>query len=190
MTELRPLNNAHLPVKLRLEDYRMLDDAGAFEEYRKTELIDGELYFMNAQHRPHAAVKSRLFRILANALDERHLGWEAIVEGSIAIPPHNAPEPDIVITSEPEGTGLIPLDSVRLIVEVSDATLAFDMQRKLAMYARNGVPEYWVVDVDARAIHQMWSPGGEAYAERRQVPLAGPITAATIPGLSADLSTI
>lgn len=190
MTELLPLNNSHLPVRLRLEDYLRLDEAGAFAEYRKTELIDGEIYFMNAQHRPHAVVKSRLFRLMADALDAHGEGWEAVVEGSIAIPPNNSPEPDIVVTSDPDGKGLIPLDSVKLIVEVSDATLAFDMKRKLPMYARNGVPEYWIVDVEARVIYQMWGPDGEAYAERREVAFGQQIAAATVEGLTVETAGV
>ena len=56
MTEHRPLNIAPLPVKLRVDDYLLLDSEGAFEEYRKTELIGGKVYYMNAQHRPHDRV--------------------------------------------------------------------------------------------------------------------------------------
>ncbi|MDV3456369.1 Uma2 family endonuclease [Sphingomonas sp. HF-S4] len=190
MTELLPLNNSHLPVKLRLEDYLRLDDAGAFEEYRKTELIDGEIFFVNAQHRPHAVIKSRLHVALAAAMDVHGQGWEAIVEGSIAIPPHNSPEPDIAVTSEPEGKGLMPLDSIKLIIEVSDATLAFDTKRKLAMYARNGVPEYWVVDVNARVIHQMWAPEGETYREHRELAFGQAVSAATIISLTIDTAAI
>jgi Uma2 family endonuclease len=186
MTELLPLNNSHLPVKLRLADYLRLEEAGAFEEYRKTELIEGEIFFMNAQHRPHAVIKSRLHVRIAAALDAIGQGWEAVVEGSIAIPPHNSPEPDIVVTSEPDGEGLIPLDSVKLIIEVSDATLTFDLKRKLEIYARNGVSEYWVVDVNARVIHQMWLPAGETYAEQREVAFGEPIPASTIAALKVD----
>lgn len=190
MTELLPLNNMHLPVKLRLEDYLRLDDAGAFADYRKTELIDGEIFFMNAQHRPHARIKSRLHVLLAAALLDQGKGWEAIVEGSIAIPPNSSPEPDIVVTSEPDGQGLIPLESVKLIIEVSDATLDFDMTRKMAMYARNAVPEYWVVDVEKRAIHQMWTPQGEDYAERRKVAFGSEIAATGIPGLAIETTAL
>lgn len=179
MTELLPMNTSHLPVKLTLDDYMLLDGSGAFADYQKTELIDGEIFFMNAQHRPHAVVKSRLFRRIADALDVKAQGWEAIVEGSIAIPPKNSPEPDIVVTTAPDGSGLIPVDSVKLIVEVSDTTLAFDMKQKRAMYARNGIIEYWVVDVSARTIHQFWAPGGEDYAEHTNAAFGDVISSRT-----------
>lgn len=180
MTELLPMNTSHLPVKLTLDDYLLLDANGAFADYRKTELIDGEIFFMNPQHRPHAVVKSRLFRRIADAVDAHAQGWEAVVEGSIAIPPKNSPEPDIVVTGAPDGSGLIPIESVKLIVEVSDTTLAFDLQHKRLMYARNGVPEYWVVDIAARAIHQFWNVSGEDYTGQVTVVFGDPISVKTV----------
>lgn len=103
MAELLPFNNSHLPVRLTLDDYLLLDGAGALADYAKTELIDGEILHMNARHRPHARIKSRLFRLLSDRLDKIG-GLEAIVGGSIGIPPHNSPGPDIVVTDDPEGT--------------------------------------------------------------------------------------
>lgn len=188
MTEQLPLNTAPLPVKLRIEDYLLLDGSGAFDAYRKTELIEGGVFFINAQQRPHARIKSRLFRLIAAALEET--GLEAIVEGSVAIPPVNVPEPDIIVTSAPEGDGLIPLESVRLIVEVADATLKTDLTVKAAIYASHRVPEYWVVDVQGDAIHQMWRPEGEAYTERRDVRFGEQIVAVTIDGLAVETEGI
>lgn len=190
MTEVRPLNTNPLPVKLRVEDYLLLDDSGAFEDYAKTELLDGEIFFMNAQHRPHARLKTRLLILITEALKSVAEPLEAIVEGSISIPPHSVPEPDIVVTSEPEGDGLIPLASVRLIVEVSDSSLDTDLGRKAAIYAAAGIPEYWIADVTARVIHQLWSSEGDSYASRCVIPFGDPLTASTIPKLSLERGEI
>ena len=186
MTEMVPLTTVPLPVKLRVEDYLLLDGSGAFDGYGKTELLDGEVVYMNAQHRPHARVKSRLHVILANALLELDGPFEALVEGSVAMPPYNVPEPDIAITAEPEGEGLIPLASLALVIEVADTTLGNDLNRKRKIYAREGVAEYWVVDVRHGVIHQMWSPTGEAYAARREVGFGERLTAVAIDGLSIE----
>ncbi|AIT05494.1 hypothetical protein MC45_02745 [Sphingomonas taxi] len=175
-------------VKLRVEDYLALDAAGAFDAYGKTELLDGEIVHVNAQHRPHARIKSRLFRLLADALDRIDSGLEALVEGSIAMPPHNVPEPDIALTTEPEGDGLIPLASLALVIEVADTSLRNDLGRKRKVYAQEGVPEYWVIDVRGRVIHQMADPKGTGFATQRRVPLGEVITALTIPELT--ISTI
>lgn len=186
MAEAIPITNEWRPVKLRVEDYLTLDELGAFDGYGKTELIEGEIVYMNAQHRPHARVKSRLFRIIADTLEESDSAFEALVEGAVSMPPHNVPEPDIALTAEPEGNGLIPLASLALVIEVADTTLAHDLGRKQRIYARAGVPEYWVVDVNREVIHQLWSPAGEAYSERREVAFGTAIEAAAIAALRIE----
>jgi Uma2 family endonuclease len=186
VTEVLPLNTEPLPLKLRVEDYLMLDEAGAFESYGKTELLDGEIYYMNAQHRPHAWTKSMLYIALVRALERSRSGLEALVEASISMPDHSVPEPDIVVTSEARGKGLVPLASVSLVVEVADNSLAQDLGRKAQLYARDGVPEYWVVDVNARAVRQLWAPVGDSYGEHRDSKFGDVIHAATIAGLSVE----
>lgn len=188
MTEQLPLNTSPLPLKLRLDDYLLLDASGAFDQYTKTELIEGEIFFMNAQHRPHALAKMELYDALRDGLRAIGSTLRPIVEASIAIPERSAPEPDIVVTSEPKGEGLIPLASVALVIEVSDTTLGNDLGRKAALYARHGIAEYWVADLEARIIHQLWRPHGEAYAERREGPFGEPVEAATIMGLAVETS--
>ena len=190
MNEMVPLTTVPLPVKLRVEDYLMLDAAGAFDAYGKTELLDGEIVYMNSQHRPHARIKSRLFRLIADVLDTLPGDMEALVEGSVSMPPYNVPEPDIAITAEPEGEGLIPLASLALVIEVADTTLRNDLGRKRQIYAREGIAEYWVVDVRARLIHQMWSPSDGRFTQSRQRPFDDGIAAATIPALIIDTAAL
>lgn len=183
MTEQLPLNTSPLPLKLRVEDYLALDRIGAFADYAKTELIEGEIVFMNAQHRPHARLKMALYDALRDGLRESVGRLAALVEVSIDAPPHNVPEPDIVVTDEPDGEGLVPLRSVALLIEVADTTLRNDLERKASLYARLGVPEYWVADLQGRVIHQLWAPAGEVYGERREVAFGAAVEAATVAGL-------
>lgn len=190
MTELLPLNTSPLPVKLRVEDYLLLDESGAFQPYRKTELIDGEVYFVNAQHRPHALAKAELYDALRDALRGLNSSLRPLTEASVELSSHDAPEPDIVLTSEPRGEGLIPLASVALIVEISDTTVSGDLKRKASIYARAGVVEYWVVDLNARQIHQLWAPHDDAYTERRQIAFGERLDAVTIAGLALETGAL
>jgi Uma2 family endonuclease len=190
MTEAVRLNTSHEPVKLRVDDYLLLDASGAVDAYRKTELIDGEVFYMNAQHRPHARTKSRLHAAIARALDERGDGLEAIVEGSVALSPTSVPEPDIVITAAAEGDGLIPVTSIRLVIEVSDTTLEFDLGQKAVLYATAAIPEYWVADIGRRVMHQFWAPSDDGYGERREIAFGEVIAAISIAGLIIPTATI
>lgn len=184
MTRHIPLTTTPMPVRLRVEDFFRLDEAGAFEGYGKTELIRGEVFYMNAQHRPHARMKGRLHLELSKVLAELDNGLDVVVEATVAIPPHSAPEPDLVITSEPEGEGPVPIHSVRLVIEIADSTQANDLGGKAYLYAEAGVPEYWVVDLKGRVVHQMWAPAGAVYGERREFDLNGELPAMTVPGLT------
>ncbi|MDE2406022.1 MAG: Uma2 family endonuclease [Sphingomonadales bacterium] len=187
MTDHVPLTTTPLPVRLRVEDFFRLDDAGAFADYGKTELIRGEIFYMNSQHRPHARAKGQLFKALEQALSAMNSDLEVLIEATVAMPPFSAPEPDLLLTTQPDGEGPVPLASVRLIVEIADTTQQNDLGTKAGLYAENGVPEYWVVDLKARSVHQFWQPQGEAYAARRETTFAR-IESLTIPELAVTLA--
>lgn len=190
MTEQLPLNTQPMPVKLRIEDYLLLDRAGAFADYAKTELIEGEIYFMNAQHRPHALAKMELYDALRERLRVLGSPLRPIVEASVALSERSAPEPDIVLTSEAAGPGLVPLASVAMIVEVSDTTLDTDLGRKAELYARHGVPEYWVADLEGRVLHRMSAPEGDRYSEGDEHAFGQPVAARTIAGLTVETNAL
>ena len=73
--------------------------------------------------------------------------------------------------------------TVLLAIEIADTTLDTGLGRKAALYARHGVPEYWVVDVERRVIHQFWSPASGEFADNRETAFGELVTAATIAGL-------
>lgn len=181
---------ARSPIKLRIEDYLRLHEAGAFERYAKTELIDGVVYAMNPQHRPHGFAKDELAYRLRRALEAMGSDLHVATEQSVAMAPHNQPEPDIILTTEPRGPGAIPGSSVALLVEIAHTSLDHDLLHKAPVYASLGVAEYWVLDVNAGLIHQMWAPHGEAYARGREVKLGERIEAATIEGLAVETDGI
>lgn len=164
----------------------VLDQAGAFAHYAKTELIDGVIYVVNAQYSEHMKAKVRLLRRLADACDALGIGLEAWSEGAVALAGSSLPEPDIFVTNRTPTTGPVVGDTVVLAIEVSDTTRAFDMGKKSRMYAVGGIPEYWVVDLAGSMLHQMWSPGAKGYREKREVALGERVEAVTIAGLGME----
>jgi Uma2 family endonuclease len=176
----RALNEPHR-VKLRVKDYLRLSEAGAFGDYAKTELIDGEIIGLNAQFSSHGHVKVTLLRRLADAVEmllPDHRVWSEV---SVAIPPHDTPAPDLLITNfRPHPRAVTPVETVLLAVEVADTTLREDLGPKLRLYARAGIPEYWVADLDGRVIHLMWSPRSDGYAHRDEKRFGERIRSATI----------
>jgi Uma2 family endonuclease len=142
---LPPLNIAK-PARFTVDEFLRLNETGVFDKYSKTELIEGEIICMNAQYASHARMKSRLNTELAMALVSIKSELEPIIEVSTKLSEMSLPEPDIVLTNY-RGSGVVPLESVALIVEVSDSTLKYDLGPKAKLYAQHTISEYWVVDV-------------------------------------------
>ena len=72
-------------------------------------------------------------------------------------------------------------DDLRLVVEISDTTLGFDLKTKADLYARAGIVEYWVFDVSGRRLIVHRDPQAGRYrsvevyaADEAVVPLAAP----------------
>lgn len=163
-----------------------LHEAGAFQGLSKVELIDGELLTRSPQHRPHVYAKTYLAFRLFEALKAMGSPLAPLIEGTVAMSDFNAPEPDIVLTAAPRGSGLIPLASVELAIEVADSSLHFDSRQKAELYARHRIPEYWVVGIPTETIEQMWLPAGGVYAQRRVVRIGDRVGSATIAGLTVE----
>jgi Uma2 family endonuclease len=172
--------------ELTLDDFRTLHDAGAFEERRKVELIEGVLYEVAAQKNRHSFMKSQLGFRLELALRELGSPLTAIVEPTIALPPKSAPEPDIALTSDTARDDYVALETVALLIEVSSTTLSFDLKRKAALYARHGVAEYWVVDVAGEIVHRHWQAADGAYRQKDSLKLGSRLGSVTMPELAID----
>jgi Uma2 family endonuclease len=185
MTYEQSLTVPH-PVRLTVEDYLLLANSGAFDRYSKTELINGTILAVNAQHSEHMIVKNNLYRRLADACDRLGRGLQAWSEGAVEMQPDSMPEPDLFVTKLRPTKGAVKRETVVLIGEVAHTTLSFDFGEKAGLYAGNAVPEYWVVDVGAREIHQFWDPAAGRYGQRRSVPFGDRLEAITIAGLSVE----
>ena len=172
-------------LRLRVEDFELLADSGAFADYGKIELIDGDIYYMNAQWSRHGRVKMRLSFALMSRLAEIGSDLEVLVEVSMRAADDSMPEPDVVLTCY-RGDRAIPADTVALVIEIADTTLDTDLGRKVALYAAASVPEYWVVDVNGGRVVQYDRPDGEGYARRAEAPLGQVLASTTIEGLAVE----
>ncbi|HLJ53949.1 MAG TPA: Uma2 family endonuclease [Chthonomonadaceae bacterium] len=161
------------------------------------ELIEGEIYSKMGQNAPHAYVVKAVMVWLAHifGLDYVRDQLPITVGGENA--EHNEPEPDVVVTTLPytafSQRHPQPAE-IRLLVEVSDSTLAFDLNTKSRVYAGEGVTDYWIVDVSARRLLVMRAPGPAGYAstvafseDERCAPLADPEAAVLVADLLPPL---
>ena len=132
-------------------------DAGLFRDER-VELLDGEVIAMSPQNTPHASSVARLNRLLMGVLGDTH---SVRVQGPIRLDSHSEPEPDFAIcVYDPDDyeSGHPTPEHILLLIEVSDASLAFDRKRKRVAYARAGIAEYWIVNVPERVVEVSQRP--------------------------------
>ncbi len=189
--EKRPDDIAPHPAKLTARDFWLLADNGAFENHARTELIEGEIWVVNSVHRWHARTLAMLTRELARAIEAAGLPLEVLTAGSVSMSDDSVPEPDLsVILPLDKNADTIGLEELKLAIEVSDSTAEFDLGRKAKLYARHGVPEYWVVHRDRREVIRMWSPTKSGYSERREAKFGERVEAATIADLTVETQAL
>ena len=148
--------------RLSLDDYHWLIERGYFERNglvaARVELIDGYLIDMSPNHPPHASTITRLDEVLHALLYGRarvrcQLPITLTVEQS-------EPEPDIAIVANASSyVKYHPgADEVLLVCEVADSSLAYDRKVKLDLYARAGIREYWIVNLNDRVVEVYRQP--------------------------------
>ncbi len=168
--------------KFTVEDYHQMGEAGIFGPEERVELIEGEIIDMAPIGPAHAGLANRLIRLFA-----RHLGERATlcVQNPIALPPRSEPQPDFALLRyrEDDYAASLPRpQDVLLLVEIADKSLRYDRRAKAPLYARNAIPEYWIVNLADRAVevHRDPDPAQGVYrdiqtlAEGRLAPLHFP----------------
>jgi len=154
------------------QQYDRMVETGIFAPGERVELIDGEVLAMTPQGSGHATallLAEEALRIAFGA------GTHVRVQLPLALDPSSEPEPDLTVVfgSLREYRDAHPTSAL-LVVEVADTTLLYDREQKGSLYARAGVPEYWVLNLLDGRLEVYREPGpmpavryGWAYQETR-----------------------
>ncbi len=162
-----------LRKRFTVHDYHAMGRAGILTPQDRVELLDGQVIAMSPTGSRHAACVGRLTNEFGRAggLAGRALVW---VQNPLAQSDHSEPQPDLML--------LVPRDDhydfghpragdVLLLVEVADSSLDYDVRVKAPLYARAGVRELWIVDLERDRIEVRTEPSEHGYgAVRRCVP--------------------
>jgi len=119
-------------------------DAGILTERDRVELIEGEIVEMSPIGNRHAACVDRANELFISAFKGRAI---VSVQHPLRLNKYNEPQPDLVVVKHRSdyysSKSRTPEDTF-FVVEVSDTTLRYDTKVKLPIYARAGVPELWI----------------------------------------------
>ncbi len=141
------------------EQLRALPDDG-----RRYEVIDGELLVTPAPRLAHQSAVAEMWRLLADHAKRVGAGFAFMSPADIEFDPKTMVQPDVFVTAPVDGRrprDWSDITDLMLAVEVlSPSTARADRQVKRRLFQRRGVPEYWIVDLDARLIER-WRPDDE-----------------------------
>lgn len=147
---------------ITVDEYHAMARSGILREDDRVELIDGRLIAMSPIGWPHANIVTALTELFSQ------LGTHQVsVQNPLGLDRYNEPQPDLVLLRrDRDPAGPMLAEHAALVVEVADSTLAFDRRVKLARYARTGIQELWIVDVEARRLEVYRRPSGQDYEEK------------------------
>jgi Uma2 family endonuclease len=140
-----------VPRRLRwtVAEYFRLAETGLLDG-RKVELIDGGIIELPAQATPHRSAVTKISHLLLGAFPPP--GQWVVIQGTVRLSRHDAPDPDFTVFDAPVGTPDDQLLPPLLLIEVSDTTYVKDAGEKMRAYARSGVADYWIVNLIARRV--------------------------------------
>ncbi len=138
-------------------------EAGIFHPEERVELIAGKIIRMSAKGTAYTAAVRRTARSLRNLLANQA---EVYTQDPIQLDDFSEPEPDVAVVR------IDPLDyadhhptasEIYLIIEVADSSFKYDREIKGKAYAKSGITDYWVLDVNERKLHVFREPTQEGY---------------------------
>ena len=138
-------------VVLTYEDYLAMPDDG-----RRYEILDGEVAVTATPVTLHQRIVGNLYWVLRGHVHGRGLGEVFLAPFTVVLANTTVVEPDLVYVENTRASqvgerGITGAPSL-LIEVLSPSTAANDRGPKFQLYARYGVPCYWIVDTDARAL--------------------------------------
>ncbi|HVU53341.1 MAG TPA: Uma2 family endonuclease [Polyangia bacterium] len=148
-------------------EYDKMIDAGILGEDERVELVDGTIVEMSPEGVEHAGTIDLCAEVLRRAFGQ---GFTVRVQHPIAIDPDGEPQPDLaVVAGEPRMHLAAHPTTAALLVEVSASSLAYDRTVKARLYARAGVPEYWIVNLVARTVEVHREPSASGFGSVESV---------------------
>lgn len=167
-----------------------MGERGVFAPEARLELIDGEIIEMAPIGSRHAGVVNILNRLLVQRVGDRAL---VSVQNPLNVSDRSVPQPDLALL-KPRADGYADshptVSDVLLVIEVADTTLAFDLGTKVPLYARSGIREVWVVDVNERDVRVHREPSASGYRTSFAVGVGGNVASTALPDVAIGLHEV
>jgi Uma2 family endonuclease len=157
-------------------------EAGVFHRGERVELIDGDIIQMTPIGERHAGCVTELTHSLVVKLGDTA---RISVQNPVRLRDGSEPQPDIAVLRQQSGRtrrGHPTPSDILLLIEVCDGSLRFDRDEKAPLYARDGIPESWVVDLEGDTLLIFRDPSPHGYQTRLIARRGDQVTPVSFPG--------
>lgn len=174
--------------RITVDEYYRMAEVGLLAPDARVELIEGEIIDMAPIGVDHGSVVDKLTRLFVTTVGERAI---VRIQGAIRLDRSSEPQPDLALLvpradfyrrAQPSPADLL------LVIEVSDSTLRYDRDMKVPLYARHGIPEVWIVDLQNGELRFYRSPADGRYLDEEATTEPDIMPIASLPGVEIDLS--
>jgi hypothetical protein len=164
---IRRMSILHAPTyHWTVEEYEELGRKGIFHEDDRVELLNGEIVVMSPIGYRHATAVTRLTNFLARRSRNR---FDVSPQNPFNLDPKSQPQPDLTLLDpicdtlkrHPE-----PKENF-LVIEVSESSVRYDREDKRPAYAKRGIREYWLLNLDENVLEAFRDPAGSKYRDCR-----------------------
>jgi Uma2 family endonuclease len=172
-----------------VDEFYQMADAGILSEDDRVELLAGEIVEMTPIGSRHAACVKRL----AHLFMQRAGDFIVSIQDPVRLDQHSEPQPDLaIVNARPDFYRQAhpgPAD-VRLIIEVADSSAEIDRRDKVPLYGRSGIPEVWVVDLNAQQVDVYTVPTTDGYERHETLGAGGVLRPRPLPGLELRVDDV
>ena len=115
------------------------------------------------------------------------------VQNPVRLSDWSEPQPDIMLlkprSDDYYDSHPTPSD-VLVLIEVADSSIDYDRKTKLPLYARNGIKEFWIIDLNAQRLERYNQPNETGYGHCETLDKTGKISPVGLPDVVIELSRI
>ncbi len=174
------------PLRWTCAEFHRFGDMGVFEG-RRAMLIDGVILEQGPMNPPHAITLGLVEEAIRTAVGA---GWWLRQQSPLVLGQDTDPEPDLaVVPGHPRDYAGHPT-TADLVVEVAVSSLDFDTNEKRLLYARAGIRDYWVVDINGRRLLVYRNPQAGDFASQQVLGPADSVAALAAPAAAVRVADL
>lgn len=168
--------------RFTVDEFHRMAEARILHEDDRVELLGGEIVEMSPIGGRHAACVREINRLLSRQVDDE---LRVDVQSPVRLGEQGEPQPDLaVIRARDYGDSLPTPEDVLLLIEVADTSLSYDREVKLPLYARSGIVEVWLVDLNEYVIERHTEPSENGYRLVRRAGRGETLESVVLPTLT------